>query len=44
MQEQDAVIKDAQKENKQLKEQLSKQQKRLDAIELALKKLNLINN
>jgi hypothetical protein len=44
MQEQDAVIKDAQKENKQLKEQLSQQQKRLDAIELALKKLNLINN
>jgi len=44
MQEQDAVIKDAQKENKQVKEQLSQQQKRLDAIELALKKLNLINN
>jgi hypothetical protein len=44
MQEQDEVIKDAQKENKQLKEQLSQQQKRLDAIELALKKLNLINN
>jgi hypothetical protein len=41
MQEQDAVIKDAIKENKQLKEQLEQQQKRLDAIEQLLKKLNL---
>jgi Chaperone of endosialidase len=44
MQEQDAIIKDAQKENKQLKEQISQQKKRLDAIELTLKKLNLTNN
>ena len=44
MQEQDAIIKDAQKENKQLKEQLNQQQKRIDAIELALKKINLKNN
>ena len=43
MQEQDAIIKDAQKENKQLKEQLNQQQKRIDAIELALKKINLKN-
>ena len=44
MQEQDAVIKDAQKENKQLKIQLDEQNKRLEQIEKLLQQLIKSNN
>jgi hypothetical protein len=44
MQEQDAVIKDAQKENKQLKIQLDEQNKRLVQIEKLLQQLIKSNN
>jgi hypothetical protein len=40
MQEQDVVIKDAQKENTTLKKQLEEQKKRLDAIEQLVQKLS----
>jgi DNA-binding transcriptional regulator GbsR (MarR family) len=44
MQEQDTVIKDAQKENKQLKIQLDEQNKRLEQIEKLLQQLIKSNN